>query len=499
MLFSSTLFLFLFLPAVLGAYFALNPPLRNGFLLLASLAFYAFGERFFVFLMLASIVANWAFGLWIAAERRRGRGRLPLALAVGFDLALLVAFKYADWLLALASSALLALGTIDVALPALGTSLAGSSWHPLLVDPDGGIHLPIGISFFTFQAISYVVDVYRGEAEARRDPLDVALYVSLFPQLIAGPIVRYRDVAAQIVSRHVDLASFASGVRRFTLGLGKKVLIANTLAAVADDVFAIPVAELPPATAWLGLACYTLQIYFDFSGYSDMAIGLGRMFGFRFLENFLHPYASRSVTEFWRRWHVSLSTWFRDYLYIPLGGNRRGAARTAFHLIVVFALCGLWHGASATFLLWGLLHGAFLGIERAGLLARLERLHAAPRHLYLLLAVMAGWVLFRAPDLPHALGYYQALAFGQSGDALRHAPGHWLEIPVVLALVCGAIGSTPWLAAAANRVETLAAAGRRLPWLLAHSAATGALAIVFLLAAMRLAAGTYNPFIYFRF
>ena len=346
MVFSEPAFLFWFLPLLLGAYFLCPRAGRNALLLAASLIFYAWGEGGFVLVMLASIGMNYAFGLLI--ERRVSTHKTCAALWLGIiaNLLLLAAYKYTGF---------------------VSSNLCGLLrwWGVDTADPLP-VHLPIGISFFTFQAMSYLVDVHRRQVPAQRNPLHVALYISMFPQLIAGPIVRYRDIARQIVDRAVTRQGFASGIRRFAIGLGKKVIIANSLAWPADQIFTIPNHELTTAVAWWGVTCYTLQIYFDFSGYSDMAVGLGRMFGFEFMENFNYPYIARSMTDFWRRWHISLSTWFRDYLYIPLGGNRRGRARTLVNLALVFFLCGLWHGASWTFAIWGLYHGLFLILERRG-------------------------------------------------------------------------------------------------------------------------------------
>jgi len=500
MLFSSTIFLFLFLPVVLALYFSVRPGLRNGLLLVASLFFYAWGEKLVASLMLVSIAGNWAFGLWVGAALTKGRGKGVVALATVFNLGLLVAFKYADWLWNILRTALLELGLAASQLPPLAAFIApGSAWHDLLVNARGGIRLPIGISFFTFQAFSYVLDVYRRDAIVQRNPLHVALYVSLFPQLIAGPIVRYKDVAAQIVHRVVTREGFAYGVRRFAIGLGKKVLIANTVARCADAIFAIPAGELTAPVSWLGLICYSLQIYFDFSGYSDMAIGLGHMFGFKFLENFAHPYISKSITEFWRRWHISLSTWFRDYLYIPLGGNRVSRGRTYFNLLLVFFLCGLWHGAAFNFVVWGLWHGMFLVIERIGLARILERQTPLLRHLYVLPVVMVGWVFFRAPDLSYALSYLGAMAGLQPGAPLAWHVDLWLDPVLVAALLAGIIGSVPWVPVLAAWHADLESRGRRALGITLELGATAALAIVFFASTLELAAGSYNPFIYFRF
>jgi len=517
MLFSSPLFVFFFLPVVLAVYFVLHPRLRNAWLLLVSLVFYAWGEPAITLVMLLSIGANYGFGLWVDRARARGRGKGVVALAVAFDLTLLVFFKYADWLWESLSAGLVALGLIDQPWAALGSHFGVDSvWHALLLTTSGAIRLPIGISFFSFHAISYVVDVYRRDGQAQRSPPDIALYVALFPQLVAGPIVRYRDIAAQIVQRTVTRAGFAYGIRRFVIGLGKKMLIANVCTEAADRVFGsatlsgVPVGELTPALAWLGIVAYTLQIYFDFSAYSDMAVGLGKMFGFTFLENFNYPYVSRSITEFWRRWHISLSTWFRDYLYIPLGGNRRGTLRTSVNLLIVFVLCGLWHGANATFLVWGLFHGASLVLERVGFGAWLERRAAAVQHAYVLLTVMVGWVFFRADTLPQAFGFLGAMA-GLSGGAAV-ALGE-LRVPTSdvhlfalhantltwIALAAGIIGSTPWLPRLWRFLDEQRAAGKARTCFALELSGLAALCLVFVHVAMALAAGGYNPFIYFRF
>jgi len=316
MVFSSPIFLFLFLPIVLAVNFLLPIRLRNLWLLIMSLIFYGWGEPRFVLVMIASIVVNFALGLWVDRVRGRPAARRVMALGIALNIGLLAVYKYANF----------AVDNLNTVLAALGAA-------PIPLAP---IALPIGISFFTFQAFSYVIDVERRDGPVQKNPLDVALFVSLFPQLIAGPIVRYRDVAAQIVERTIAREGFTRGVERFLIGLGKKMLIANTVAVPADAIFAIPADQLTAGVAWLGVVCYALQIYYDFSGYSDMAIGLGLMLGFHFLENFNYPYISRSMTEFWRRWHISLSTWFRDYLYIPLGGNQRAPARTYFNLVVTF-------------------------------------------------------------------------------------------------------------------------------------------------------------------
>jgi alginate O-acetyltransferase complex protein AlgI len=348
-------------------------------------------------------------------------------------------------------------------------------------------HLPLGVSFFTFQAIAYVVDVYRRDVNVEHGPVRFGLAAALFPHLVAGPIVRYRDLAGQLGDRGVSLDDFAAGVRRIVIGLGKKVLLANTLAFAADHTFKRPPSDLGMGAAWLGLICYGLQIYFDFSGYSDMAIGLGRLFGFTFPENFRHPYAAESVTEFWRRWHITLSSWLRDYVYIPLGGGRCRRPRVLLNLLIVFALCGLWHGAAWTFLIWGLWHGAFLIAERCGALGRLTN---PMRHGWTLLAVLSGWVWFRADSLVHAAAYFAALA--GAGRGIRATD--LLTGDVVLALLIGIPVSFPvgdWL-------RDWWAARPRWEWL-AATAEVAAYASLFLVACVNLIGSGYNPFLYFRF
>jgi alginate O-acetyltransferase complex protein AlgI len=478
MVFSSPLFLFLFLPIVLLGYFLAGRRFRNLVLLAGSLLFYAWGEPALVVVMIASIVINHALVAWIDRSRGTGRDRFAVGLSIAVNIGILAVFKYAGWLWDSASLLL---------------SEVGASAQILGVRPH--VRLPIGISFFTFHALSAVIDVYRGTVRVRRNLIDFALYIACFPQLIAGPIIRYHDVADQITDRRVTRSGFAYGVQRFILGLGKKVLIANVLAVPADAIFALPSSDLGARTAWLGIVCYTLQIYFDFSGYSDMAIGLGRMFGFTYLENFLHPYASRSVTEFWRRWHVSLSSWFRDYLYVPLGGNRRGKGRTYFNLVLVFFLCGLWHGASWTFVGWGLYHGAFLVIERLGLARLLERWPNLLRRAYLLLTVMIGWVFFRAEDFARATGYLGAMFAPRIGAAPLHPPALFLDSVALLALCAGVIGSAPW-PSIVSAIEDRFAPQIQI---VLEIAKLPILAAIFVAASLEISASAYNPFIYFRF
>jgi len=477
MVFSSTIFLFLFLPLVLGVHFVIQPRFRNTWLLLSSLGYYAWGESSFLHFLLGSVLLNYSFGL--AVERLRGEAarKAVIALAVVLNLGLLLWFKYAAF-----------------AVSSFNDLRAMAHWGgaPLSVP---AITLPLGISFLTFHALSYVVDVYRRQAAAQKNLALLCLYILFFPQLIAGPIVRYHEISEQLTRRRVDLEGFTAGVERFIVGLGKKMLIANTAGEVADGVFGVPSGELTTSLAWLGAFAYALQVYFDFSGYSDMAVGLARVFGFRFPENFDYPYIARSMTEFWRRWHMSLSRFFRDYLYVPLGGNRRGSLRTYANLATVFVLCGLWHGAHWSFVVWGACHGAFLILERVGLLRLLERTWAPLRHAYCLLVILGTWVYFRAPDLPAAHAMLGAMVGRGHGSGVIYRAVTYLDHERILALAVGVVAATPissWLAARLRQ-------GRLAGTPMLELSKLTALCLLALASAMRLSAGTYNPFIYFRF
>ncbi len=500
MVFSSPVFLFLFLPLALAAYFASPKFARNAVLLAASLVFFFWGEQVYFLLMLASIASNFVLGLAIDSTESESARKRWVAIAVVGNLASIALFKYADFLAASASSILLSLHVIDAPLGKPGALFGGSSFaSQYLLNGDGSIRLPIGISFFTFHAMSYVIDVYRRECRALRNPLDFALYIADFPQLIAGPIVRFKDVAAQIESRTIGRTKFVAGVRRFVIGLGKKVLIADLLARPADAIFALPKGDLSCALAWYGVASYSLQLYFDFSGYSDMALGLGKMFGFEFRENFDHPYVSRSITEFWRRWHISLSTWFRDYVYIPLGGNRGGKARTFFNLVTIFFLCGLWHGAAWSFVVWGLYHGVFLVFERVAFDERVPR--GSPwRHLYVVLVVMIGWVFFRASSFEAARDLLAAMFGGAPLENLARPIALYGDRQTLLAFVAGAIGSTPILSELAKRREAWLASGEkpRLSNAVEIGAALGVVGVL-ALCTLRVAGSNFSPFVYFRF
>ncbi len=472
MVFSSLLFLCLFMPVVFILHSVIpNLKLRNFLLLLASLLFYAYGEPGYILLMLISVLLNYIFALLLSKYQKK----IFLVSAVIVNLGILGVFKYTDFLLTAINSAL------DIALPL------------------PNIPLPIGISFFTFQALSYVIDVYRKDVPAQRNYAKLLLYISFFPQLIAGPIVRYKDIAREIDDRHTDIKSISFGLRRFIVGLGKKVLISNSMAVVADFIFELNGEELNILSAWIGALAYLMQIYFDFSGYSDMAIGLGKMFGFHFKENFNHPYIASTIQDFWRRWHISLSTFFRDYVYIPLGGNRKGKIRTVLNKIFVFFLTGLWHGANWTFIVWGLFHGFFLLLEE--FIPKIKKLPKFILHFYTLVTVTVGFVIFRADTLSNAISFITKMFTGFDFSAEKmslviHPLTPFFIIIFVAAIICcGPLqklstkisdleNSTKVLTGRENIIQTL----------------TFVFAVViFIWCIIRLAGGTYNPFIYFRF
>lgn len=466
MLFSSVTFLFCFLPLVCLVYFLCPAKARNWWLLLASIFFYAWGEPIYVLIMLATILINYLGAL--AIERWRDRGKLLLALAIVADLSFLFYFKYFNFVVENINALFTA--KIDFIK----------------------VVMPIGISFYTFQAMSYLIDVYRRDIGVQKNLGKLALYITLFPQLVAGPIVKYRDVAAQIEERAVEIDAVAEGLRRFIIGLSKKMLLANTLGAVADKIFNQPVVNFDTPTAWLGAVCYSLQLYYDFSGYSDMAIGLGRVFGFKFPENFNYPYISKSITEFWRRWHISLSTWFKEYLYIPLGGNRVGKIRNVFNIAVVFFVTGLWHGAAWNFVVWGLWHGLFNIIEKITGLAKKEGgiLLKIFQHSYTILAFVLGWVMFRADNVKYGFEFIRRM-FGLFGES--HATfqfDYYLDRFEIIMLVLAVIFSVPLC-------KNLLAFAARRPW--TQILLDSGLIALLVVAISFVAASTYNPFIYFRF
>ena len=466
MVFSSITFLFAFLAAVLLLYFVCPLKGKNWLLALSGLVFYAWGEPVYLFLMIAAAAVNWGFGLLI--EKRHKRVFLVLALVL--DLGCLAVFKYTGFVV----ENLNALFGASIPVPAIA--------------------LPIGISFYTFQALSYTVDVWRGDVPAQRSFAEFLLYISLFPQLIAGPIVRYADVAGQIDARSFDAADAFYGATRFCIGLAKKVLLADAAGKVAAQILGGSAASATTAAAWLGIVLYTFEIYFDFSGYSDMAIGLGRMLGFRFPENFRYPYLCSSISDFWRRWHISLGSWFKEYLYFPLGGSRTGTLRTLRNLLLVWLATGLWHGASWNYVLWGLYFGVLICLEK--LLAPRFRAHPRKgllaglyRPVCLLLAVL-GWVLFRAEDLP-AAGRYFACLFGGAAGASAQARLYLHDFWPVLLL--GAVGATPLCAKLAGRLGAKLRPGVR--------AAVQAVLVLALLACSTvwLLNGSFQSFVYFQF
>jgi len=487
MVFSSVVFIFYFLPLVLIIYqFGANNKLRNFILLISSLFFYSWGEGIFVCIMLFSILINYLAGIHIDKYRgkRKNLAWIITAIAITINLGLLAVFKYSNFI-------------VDNLNPLLN----GIGIDTIALKP---IHLPIGISFFTFQAMSYVIDVYREKTGAQKNPVYIGLYISCFPQLIAGPIIRYHDVARQIVERVRNYHDISYGIQRFVFGLGKKVLIANPLALVVDEIFqSAAVFNLSPSLAWLGIVCYSLQIYFDFSGYSDMAIGLGRMFGFRYLENFNYPYISLSIREFWQRWHISLSNWFKDYLYIPLGGNQKGTFKTYRNLFVVFCLCGLWHGASWNFLIWGLLHGFFIVLERCGFSFLLEKMYKPLRLSYTLLVVLIAWVFFRADSLSIATFYLKMMAgLGKSGETVYNI-SYYLDNQLILTLIAGGLFSIPvytFLRKLKDKLVIYREGIAHLSVLNLIELSKVVITMLLLICSLCfLAANSYNPFIYFRF
>lgn len=474
MVFSSLVFLCVFLPVVFVLH-TLIPSLkvRNALLIIASLVFYAFGEPIFVILMLFSSAVNYLCALLIAHIKK---SKPLLIINIIFNLGMLVLFKYTPFIISTINSVF-------------------SSEIPV---PE--ITLPIGISFFTFQALSYVIDVYKKKVEVQKSYFNVLLYISFFPQLIAGPIVKYKDISAEIVNRSVAIDGVSEGLRRFIFGLGKKVIIANTMALVADNIFSAPENEINIITAWLGALAYMFQIYYDFSGYSDMAIGLGRMFGFHFKENFLYPYGADSVQNFWRRWHISLSSWFKEYLYIPLGGNRKGKVRTAINRIIVFFFTGLWHGANWTFIIWGLYHGLFLLFEEY--VPKIKRMPRIIRHIYTLLVVCIGFVIFRADNISQGFFMISRMfaGYGSSSSAMSLAIQQltpWFIFVFVMAIIlCAPLKSVT------IKIRNNFEGSKKISQRTASAVQIATYVIAFAILGwcmLRLSGNSYNPFIYFRF
>lgn len=488
MVFSSLIFLCIFLPVMIIGYYLLPKKLKNIFLVIGSLIFYAWGEPKYIFIMLSSIIGNYLFGMFIYASANKGTEaikKLVLVLSVFFNLGILIYFKYF----------VLIITTID------------NIFSSNLTIPE--IALPIGISFYTFQGMSYVIDVYRCEGKIKEDGtkdtlvqknfINLALYISMFPQLIAGPIVRYTDIKDSLKNRNTNLDNFSKGTERFIVGLAKKVMLANTIGEIADKIFTSDLSYVGSSVAWLGAICYTLQIFYDFSGYSDMAIGLGKIFGFDFMENFNYPYISRSITEFWRRWHISLSTWFRDYLYIPLGGNRKG--NVYVNLFIVFLATGIWHGAAWGFLLWGVWHGIFMLIERVLRKRNISiKLPGIIKWLYTMLVVVLGWVLFKLEELPLALSYIGVMFHMNTSDYTAFSMRYYMDNKMIFLMIMAVIVAIPWAQVLPRRISNIISSVT-----LAESDSficiirRIVLVLLLGLSMMFIVNSTYNPFIYFRF
>ncbi len=469
MLFSSMTFVFVFLPVVLLLYLVTKKELHNPILLIASIIFYAWGEPRYLAIMLLTIIINY-WGALLIQNKPKYKKTYLIATIIA-NLGFLIYFKYFNFLITNFNNVL------------------GSDIHLI------NVIMPIGISFYTFQALSYVIDVYRGEVKAQNDIYKIALYICLFPQLIAGPIVKYHDVAEQITSREVNFDKVSLGVKRFIIGLSKKILIANTMGAIADKIFTQSPDTFSHFTAWLGAISYTFQLYFDFSGYSDMAIGLGLIFGFKFMENFNYPYISKSITEFWRRWHISLSTWFKQYVYISLGGNRAGKLKTLRNLGIVFLLTGIWHGAEWTFVIWGIWHGTFIILEKIFNIKEFDsKEHSIQvnilRHIYCIFIFVIGWVIFRADNITYAFKYL-ANMFGilhLDKSNFLYSMSYYIDRIEILTFVIALICSVPIF-------RNMLAVRTKLQAILVNTW----LLVLFYLSTITIASSTYNPFIYFRF
>lgn len=472
MVFSSLPFLFRYLPIVLLLYFIAPRKFRNTILFLASLVFYAWGEPIYVLLMLFSTVVDFTHGLLVHHFKEKGQikyARIALASAMTINLSLLGFFKYSDFFISNVNA------------------ITGSNYALLK------LALPIGISFYTFQTMSYTIDIYRGEAQVQRNIISFGAYVALFPQLIAGPIVQYKTIAKQLNSRKENFDQFSYGILRFMNGLGKKVLLANNIGILWDNISATPNGELTVLTAWLGISAFAFQIYFDFSGYSDMAIGLGNMLGFKFLENFNYPYMSKSITEFWRRWHISLGTWFRDYVYIPLGGNRCGLSKQIRNIAIVWLLTGIWHGASWNFIMWGVYFGLLLVIEKFVLLKYLNKLPSFVSHIYAIVFVWIGWVIFAFDDLSKGIQYLKAM-FGINTLGFANDKALYLLLNFGLIFIILILGSTDIPKRLAVRL--VGAHGEKK----VTAVVQGIFIVgVFIISVAYLVDASYNPFLYFRF
>jgi alginate O-acetyltransferase complex protein AlgI len=463
--------LWIFFPILLGIYFISKEKYRNIILLFFSLIFYSWGETRYIMLMLFSIIINYVLGIILNKLETKNKKRIILIISVLFNLGLLGYFKYFNFF---ATNINKLLGTTLIQIK--------------------DIVLPIGISFYTFQIMSYIIDLYKKDIKVQKNILNLALYISFFPQLIAGPIVKYHDIAEQLKERIITIEKFATGIKRFVYGLSKKVILANSLAYIADYIFNTNINFINMPIAWLGAICYMLQIYFDFSGYSDMAIGLGKMFGFEYMENFNLPYISKSITEFWRRWHISLSTWFKEYLYIPLGGNRKGKLRTYINLGIVFFATGFWHGAAWNFIAWGLYNGFFLIIEKIKLKEYLDKnKFKIINHIYSLLIILVGWVLFRANGLKDALKYLKVMFIPNNVECyfdLSIIINTRNILIILLSILLSGLGS--WILNKLKKKEKIIEFYKSYVEVLV-------IAILIFICIIMLASSTYNPFIYFRF
>jgi alginate O-acetyltransferase complex protein AlgI len=498
LVFSSVVFLFFFLPLVLVSHYIIPKSkmwIKNLLLLIFSLIFYYWGEHNAIFIMVACILINYSAGILLTRNidsdallnpgEHTFSQKCTLIISVTLSLGLLIYYKY--------------------------TNFAVVNWNVLsnyfnmpnlTIKEFKTILLPLGISFYTFHALSYTFDIYYGKLKVERNIINFAGYVVMFPQLVAGPIVRYRDIWKQFAYRTTTKIGFVNGIQRFIIGLAKKVLIANTVAKAADGIFAIPSDQLSCTLAWIGVISYSLQIYFDFSGYSDMAIGLGMMLGFRYKENFNYPYVSQSIQEFWRRWHISLSSWLRDYVYIPLGGSRKGILRTYINIIIVFFFCGLWHGANWTFIVWGLWYGFFLVLERLGLRTLLDQTGRFIRHLYVILVVLIGWVFFRSDTMIIALRYIGTMFGMDNSNGPERLISEFIQIDVIIAIIIGCIASIN-IPKIVNKIITLKAKQqprrKHTIFTIYKSIIMLLTLLLFVMSIMSLANGYYNPFIYFRF
>lgn len=475
MLFSSPIFLFLFLPFTLFVYYTAPKKIRNFILLALSLGFYTWGEKELVVLIILSALIDFFAGIIIA----NGKRKLGLFLSVAFNLSILFYFKYSHFVFS---------NLVEI--------LQNFNVSTLAANRFANVVLPLGISFYTFQTMSYTIDVYRGHVKVNKNFIDFATYVTLFPQLIAGPIVRYSHIEKEIKYRETSYKLFAEGVERFIIGLAKKMIIANNCAFLVDGIFNLPADEASALITWLGVIAYSFQIYFDFSGYSDMAIGLGKMFGFNFPENFNYPYISKSIQEFWRRWHITLSTWFKDYLYIPLGGNRKGNLRTYFNLFFVFFITGLWHGASWTFVIWGMSHGLFIVLEKLGLKKVLDKLGATFSLIYTLFIVNITWPIFRSDTITDAFNYIKMM-FNFRAETNYDYLFFYLSKETIIVSILAVIFSTPIHRRFKNYLKTLNTSS--LTYKSLETLRVVTLFVLFGISYIYTATDSYNPFIYFRF